>query len=514
VSALDAQLALLPERLGFHLALVLLSLTVGVALSVPLALLIVLRQTLRTIVLGVAGVAQTIPSLALLALMVPLLDLLRRGLGATFPAFGFLPAALALVLYSMLPVLRNSVTGLAGVEASVVEAATGLGLTRAQVLLRVQLPLAAPVILAGVRTSAVWTVGTATLSTPVGQTSLGNYIFAGLQTRDWTAVLVGCVATAVLALVLDAALGQLERAAATRRRGPAVLGALVLAALVVLTAVLVPARRPGARAVVRIGAKNFTEQYVLAEALALSVRARGFEAEVVEGLGSTVLFDAVAHGDVDVAIDYSGTLWASQLKRTDVLGRAEVLGELTTWLDTQTGVACLGSLGFENTYAFALRADRAQQLALRSLDDLAAPLRGWRLGSDYEFFSRPEWRRVAERYQLEPREKVSFDPSLMYAAVQSGEVQVITAFSTDGRLSAYGLTVLTDPRQGFPPYDAVLLVSPRARRNEALVAALRGLIGAIDADQMRHANQLVDVEGKSRAEAARALLRAVTDGGW
>ncbi len=505
---MNEQLALLPTRLSQHVWLVLISLGVGLLLSVPLTLLAVRVRVVRGAVLAIAGVVQTIPGLALLALMVAGLDAARRGLGVDLPAFGFLPAALALVLYSLLPVLRNSVTGLLGVDAAVLEAATGLGLSPRQVLLKVQLPLAAPVILAGIRTSAVWTVGTATLSTPVGQTSLGNYIFSGLQTRDFTAVLVGCVATAGLALVLDFALGQLERAATVRRVGPLVLGAVVLALLVVGAVVWRPAATPATRTPVRLGAKNFTEQYVLAKALAASLRSQGFEVEQVEGLGSTVLIDALAQSDVDVVVDYSGTLWANQLKRTDVASPEVVQREVASWLDRERGVLSVGSLGFENTYAFALRRDRAEALGLTSLTQLSGPVKSLKVGSDYEFFGRPEWKRVAQLYDLVPKASVSFDPSLMYAAVQTGEVDLITAFSTDGRIDAFDLVVLDDPRHAFPPYDALLLLSPKARANEALVTALRRWVGAIDVSAMRHANQLVDVDHRSPSEAAEWLLSA------
>ena len=513
MSPLQEQLALLPSRLGPHLWLVLISLAAGVALSLPLSLLAARIATLRWAVLSIAGVVQTIPGLALLALMVPLLDWARRGLGASFPAFGFLPAALALVLYSMLPVLRNAVTGLRGVDASVMEAAVGVGLSPRQVLLKVQLPLAAPVILAGIRTSAVWTVGTATLSTPVGQTSLGNYIFSGLQTRSWTAVLVGCVATAVLALVLDAALGFLETAATRRTRGPLVMGLSLLTLLVVSAIALRPAAsRADAPRLVRIGAKNFTEQYILAQALSGFLNARGFETATVEGLGSTILFDALAQGDVDVAVDYSGTLWANQLHRAEVAQPQAVLDEVGRWLDENKHIESLGSLGFENTYAFAMPEARAAELGLTSLEQLAGPIRSMRVGSDYEFFSRPEWKHVAATYELQPRETISSDPSLLYAAVKAGEVELITAYSTDGRLDAFGLTVLADPRHAFPPYDAMLLLSPTARRDPKLVDALRAWVGAIDLKTMRHANQLVDVDGQSKQQAARWLLEALDAG--
>src|SRR4030095_10359355 len=163
-------------------------------------------------VLARPSIIQTGPSLALLAVMVPALSSL--GLRS----IGFLPAFIGLTLYSVLPVLRNTVTGFGGLDPALKEAARGVGMTSRQQLWRVELPLALPVILAGLRTSTVWTVGMATLSTPVGAPSLGNYIFAGLQTRNLTAVFVGCVAAAGLALVLDGLVRALGAAVLSRRK--------------------------------------------------------------------------------------------------------------------------------------------------------------------------------------------------------------------------------------------------------------------------------------------------------
>ena len=184
---------------------------------------------------------QTVPGLALLALFYPLLLALAAlslsWFGFGFSAFGFLPAVLALALYSMLPVLRNTITGLQGVDPAILEAAQGVGMTPRQSLFMVELPLALPVMMAGIRTAAVWVIGTATLSTPIGQTSLGNYIFAGLQTQNWVFVLFGCLAAAVLALAVDQLLALIENGLRDRSRVRAALGGIGIAALVAATLV-------------------------------------------------------------------------------------------------------------------------------------------------------------------------------------------------------------------------------------------------------------------------------------
>ena len=242
--------ARLPDYLGGHVAVSLTALALGLAISLPLALLSVRRPALRGTLLGVASVVQTIPGLALLALFYPLLlgiaALTERTFGAGFSALGFLPSVLALALYSMLPVLRNTITGLDGVDADVKQAALGVGMTPRQSLFMVELPLALPVIMAGIRTAAVWVIGTATLSTPIGQTSLGNYIFTGLQTQNWVFVLFGCAAAAVLALAVDQLLALMERGLGAQNRRRVAAGALglLLIAVASLAPGLVAARAP------------------------------------------------------------------------------------------------------------------------------------------------------------------------------------------------------------------------------------------------------------------------------
>ena len=256
-----AALRVLPEYLGQHVILSAAALALGLGISLPLAIAASRSAPLRWPVLAFASIVQTIPSLALLALFYPLLLALSalslRAFGHGFSALGFLPSLLALTLYSMLPIIRNGVAGIVNLDPAIIEAARGVGMTDRQRLLRIELPLAAPVLMAGVRTAAVWVIGAATLSTPVGQTSLGNYIFSGLQVENWVSVLFGCVAAAVLALVTDQLLGFMETGVRARTPWRIALGGGVL--LAGIGAAVVPVFAGGSTAYV-IGAKNFSEQ--------------------------------------------------------------------------------------------------------------------------------------------------------------------------------------------------------------------------------------------------------------
>ncbi|HEX3886665.1 MAG TPA: ABC transporter permease/substrate-binding protein [Phenylobacterium sp.] len=512
---LAAAFALLPEYLGWHVLLSFSALALGLAISLPLAVAASRSARLRWPVLAGASLIQTIPSLALLALFYPLLlalsALSQATFGHGFSALGFLPSLLALTLYSMLPILRNGAAGILGVEAAIKEAADGVGMTSSQRLWQVELPLAAPVIMAGVRTAAVWTIGAATLSTPVGQTSLGNYIFAGLQTENWVFVLFGCAASAVLALIADQLLGLIEVGA--RRRSPRLLliGVGVLLGGVALAVAPLAVGLVGQTQTYTVGAKNFSEQYILADLMADRLQAVGAEVSRKEDLGSAVAYRALAAGELDAYVDYSGTLWTNVLNRKDNPGRAEVMKQLTTELKKRDGVTVLGSLGFENAYALTMRPDRAAALHIASIADLAGQAPKLTLGSDLEFLSRPEWKAVESAYDLKFKAKRSYQPTFMYRALMGGEADVISAFSSDGRIAADHLVILSDPKGAIPPYDAVVLISPKRAHDKRLLDALTPLIGKIPLSAMQAANLSVDRDQQkaSPAEAAKALERQI-----
>lgn len=503
-------LARLPAYLGGHVLVSILALALGLGVSFPLALATRNRPNLRKFLLAGASVVQTIPGLALLALFYPLLlaasALSDRLLGTSFSALGLLPSVLALSLYSMLPILRNTVAGLAGVEPAIQQAALGVGMTPNQSLLIVELPLALPVIMAGIRTAAVWVIGTATLSTPIGQTSLGNYIFTGLQTQNWVFVLFGCAAAAALALLIDQCLAFIETGLRTRSRLSVIGGGLSL--LVIVLGALIPAFAHS-RATYVIGAKTFTEQYILAALIDQRLTASGLSTARREGLGSSVILDALSSGAIDVYVEYSGTLWADQLHRNDVKPREEVLAAVSKWLADTHGIKMLGGLGFENAYALAMRRQRAEALGIHSIADLARHANNLSIASDYEFFARPEWAAIRQVYNLTFRDQRQMQPEFMYPAVAAGEVDVISAYSSDGQIAKYDLMVLDDPKQAIPPYDAILLVSPRRRNDAALAEALQPLLGAIDVTLMREAN--LRASGGTSDSSADAAARWLWD---
>lgn len=523
----------LPSNLANHLLITVVPLMLGLAISIPLAIFAVRSPGLRYPTLTVVSVVQTIPSLALLALMVPVLvgisALTSRMLGLEFSALGFYPTVIALTLYSMLPIVRNTVTGILNVDPAQTEAARGLGMTNWQSLRRVELPLAMPVIIAGIRTATVWTVGIATLATPVGQRCLGNYIFSGLQTRNWTAVLFGCIAAAILALLLDMLIGGVQKAVEERRRGLgwAAGGAL---ASVVLVGLISPwavrqVYRPGTPTVVQtndsqkerakttlvIASKTFTEQYILQDLIVDFLKDAGYSTRQMESLGSTVIFNGLINNEIDCYVDYTGTIWANFMKQEGSAPGWKVLAEVRGWLAREHGVQCVGPLGFENAYVLAMRRADAERLKIKTVSDLAEHAPDLKFGSDYEFFSRPEWPALRNAYGLSFADRVRYSSTFMYEALANGEVDVISAFSSDGRIKALDLVLLEDPLHAIPPYDAIVLLSPEASQRPGVAAALQPLVGSINVEMMQQANYMVDrdEEKKSVGQAARFLQQEI-----
>ncbi|WAT16942.1 ABC transporter permease subunit [Aurantiacibacter sp. MUD11] len=508
---LEALLGLGPQ-LAEHVLLSAAAVALGIALALPLAVWASRSPPVARVTLGFASLVQTIPALALLALFFPVLLAARAVFGEGLPTLGFLPAWLALALYALLPILRNAVTALTNLDAELIEAADGLGMTGWQRLRLVEAPLAAPFVMAGIRTASVWTIGAATLATTIGQRSLGDPIFAGLQTQNWVLVLAGCIASAGLALVADALFGVVERGFRERRPRVALGGGLLaLLGIALASASLLDWRGDNERDTVVIGAKGFSEQYILARAIGMTLEQAGYRVEYREGLGSAVVHNAIASGAIDVSIDYTGTLWTNQLRRTDNPGRQAMYDELVRWEAETSGARVLGRLGFENAYGLAVRQDVAERQGLESIADLAPIAGQLTVGGDPEFFERPEWFAVRDAYDLSFAAQRNFSPTFMYNALQSGEADVISAYTSDGRIAADSLVVLEDPRGAFPNYDAIILLSPTIADDGRLAEALSPLLGAIDVETMREANYMVDREDDKRTPeaAARWLLDAI-----
>ncbi|MDG2421925.1 MAG: ABC transporter permease/substrate-binding protein [Gammaproteobacteria bacterium] len=497
---LREQLLLLPDYFQGHLILTLIALSLGIVISIPLGIWAAQSVTVKRPLLALVSIIQTFPSVAILALVVAMLG----------GQIGTIPAVIALVLYSMLPIVRNTVTGLETIPSEVADAAKGIGMSPNQILVKVRLPLALPIIIAGIRTATVWTVGLATLSTLVGATSFGNYIFTGLQIRNLVAVTVGSLAAAIMAVILDSLIAGVQWLAENRNQHSAtkrykqvkvVVATAFLIGIVFSTYSLLP----DSKADFVVGGKGFTEQHIIAGLLKAELERSGFEVDQRLGLGSEVVYSATANETVDVYLEYTGTVWANRMNKSQNPGREAVMRGVIDHVENRDGMVSVGTLGFQNLYALAMRKDRAEELGVDTIEDIIPVARNLIAAGDLEFFGRPEWLALREVYDIDFAQKLTFDPALMYNAVNDRQVDLIAAYTSDGRVAAYDLKILDDPRGAFLPYDGFLIASSSAAQNNTFMEVLQSLVNKISDEEIREANKLVDVDGGSISDAVQYL---------
>jgi osmoprotectant transport system permease protein len=492
-----------------HLDLVLEALLLALLVGIPLAVMASRSRTVERVVVGLANVLQTIPSLALLGF---LLIAFRGEIGRP-------PALAALTLYSLLPIIKNTVIGLRGVEPGVLEAATGMGMTAWQRLRHVEFPLAIPVILGGLRLAAVSSIGIATIAALIGAQSLGGFIFRGVALSDPGLILLGAVPTALLALGGDLALGEVEHQLDPRRPRRSWLrslpGLLTILALVGVASwgAWEEYRPKDAANTIRIGSKDSTEPILLGHMLAELVEDRT-DLRVDRRLnlgGSLVCYNALARGGLDAYVEYTGTALTTILHQPDEKDPDAVLSRVRTLCLQRDGVRVLDPLGFENTFAILMRREQADRLGIRRISDLRDHEAQLRFGAGPEFMNRPDgYPGLIFSYGIKFKGRpVEMDRNLLYEAVSQDTIDVASGDSTDGRVADLDLVVLEDDRRYFPPYHAVPLANDATlRRHPALLQALNALAGRIDGATMRRLNSEVDGKKREPRDVAREFLQS------
>lgn len=494
-----AELAMLVRQ---HLLLVLVSTAIAVVIGVPAGLAAAKRPKLGRAIMAIASAAQTVPSLALLGFLLPVPVI--GGLGPR-------TALATLSIYALLPVVRMTVTGIRNVDAAVVEAGIAMGMTGRQLLWLVELPLALPSIVAGIRVATVIGVGTATIAAAIGAGGLGEYIFRGLSMVDTPTILAGALPAAALALSADGLLAWLERRCregrfATGGRAAAAAAALAIAALIGSGFV-----GTGHQAVV-VGSKNFTEQILLGELLAQALEAEGVPVVRKLNLGGTFVCDrGLRSGELDTYVEYTGTA-VTAVFHDDVPHDARQAFERTRELYARSSLTALDPLGFNNTFAILVRSDDARTLGLRTISDLRAAAPHWVAGFGYEFLQRDDGypglvRTYGLQFVSQPR---AMDLSLIYRALADRQVDVIAGDATSALIDALHLTALEDDRRYFPPYDAVPVVrTATLLRYPAIPRALARLAGRVSERDMRAMNAAVDIDRQDVKRVVAQFLSRV-----
>jgi osmoprotectant transport system permease protein len=493
-----------------HLFLVVVSTGIAILIGVPLGILLTRKPSLSKPVLGFANIMQTVPSLALFGFLIPLNIYLFHvkivgGIGAR-------TAIVALVLYALLPIIRNTFTGISSVDPAIRDAGRGMGMTDRQLLFQVELPLALGVIIAGVRVATVICVGTATIAAAIDAGGLGRYIFRGLRANDNVLILAGAVPAALIAMGADLALGYVERtiqfSSAVKAKSRRLLWSSVVGLLAFLGVAYFFAGKSAGR--IAVGSKDFTEQVILGEILAQAIEGKtGLPVVRRFDLGGNLAHEALVAGEIDLYVEYTGTALLAILKSPPLTDPPEVLRRVKSEYAHRFNLEWTEPLGFNNTFAILVRGEDAKKFNLKTISDAAKVSAQWRAGFGQDFMSRADgYPGFARTYGFHFEETREMDLSLTYRALVDKQVDLIAGNSTDGLISRYGLVQLEDDRHYFPPYDAVPVVRQvTLEAHPEIGTALKQLGGILTVDEMRKLNYAVDGEKRQPRDVAQEFLR-------
>ena len=480
--------------LGQHLQLSLLTLLLAIFLAVPLSIYLSTRKRASNWVLQVAGIFQTIPSMALLGLFIPIMGI------------GTLPALTALVIYALFPILQNTITGLQGIDPSLEEAGIAFGMTKWERLKKFEIPLAMPVIMSGIRTAAVMIIGTATLAALIGAGGLGSFILLGIDRNNASLILIGALSSAFLAIAFNLLLKWMEKA--KLRTIFAAFAVMVIGLGASYTPSLLP--KPEKENLV-IAGKLGPEPEILANMYKILIEENtDMTVTVKPNFGKTTfLFEALKKGDIAIYPEFTGTVTESLLKPAPQVSHdpETVYQAARDGIKKQDDLAFLKPMAYQNTYAVAVPKKIAQEYGLKTISDLKKVEGELKAGFTLEFNDREDGNKGLKKVYGLNLQVSTMEPALRYQAIQSGDIQITDAYSTDAELARYDLVVLEDDKQLFPPYQgAPLMKAELLEKHPELESVLNKLAGKITADQMSQLNYQVGVEGKSANQVARDFL--------
>lgn len=479
-----------------HLAISLAALIGAVVIAIPLAIVLSTRKKAAEVMLQVTSVLQTIPSLALLGLLIP------------FVGIGTLPALIALIVYALLPIFQNTYIGLSEIDPSIEEAAIAFGMSRFRRLIKVELPIALPVIVSGIRTALVMIIGTATLAALIGAGGLGTFILLGIDRNNPTLTLIGAMSAALLAILVSSLIRFLQK------RKPRVTLFTLAFLLIGFAGIGISQSTLFSKETVVIAGKLGAEPDILIHMYKELIEERNpkIEVELKSNFGKTnFLFSALQHDQITVYPEFTGTVLESlvTLKDSEKPSNSseEVYEKAKQLLEQQYAMTFLEPMTYQNTYALAVKRTFAEENQLTKISDLAKIQTKIHAGFTLEFIDRSDgYKGIQELYQMS-FDTQAMEPALRYQAINNGEVNVIDAYSTDSELKEYDLVRLEDDQHLFPPYQgAPLMKQTTAEEMPELVEALNQLSGKITEQQMSELNYLVNVENQSPEKVAHDFL--------
>lgn len=484
-----------------HLAISLIAIFIAIVFGGIAGILISEYQRSAKPTLGIINFLYTIPSISMLGFLIP------------FSGIGNVTAVIALTIYALLPMVRNTHTGLSNVDAGILEAAKGMGSTRMQMLFKIKLPLAMPVIIAGIRSMVTMTIALAGIASFIGAGGLGVAIYRGITTNNAAMTMIGSLFIAMLALLMDFILGFIEKRMnmrtvkakrTNRRMGVAV---IFLCGVAVVSAVFGMQKKD----TIQIATKPMTEQYILGEMLDILIEQNtNLKVELTEGVGggTSNIQPAMEKGEFDIYPEYTGTGWNMVLKNKG-LYTEDMFDKLQSEYQRKFKMQWVGMYGFNNTFGLVVRREIAEKYNLKTYSDLKAVARELIFGSEYDFFEREDgYDALCREYNLKFNKTVDLDIGLKYQAIKQGKIDVMNIFTTDGQLSVADVVVLKDDKNFYPSYMCGNVIRTEVLEEHPEIAKVFELLtGSLSDDAMAKMNYSVETQGKEPRTVAKEFLQ-------
>lgn len=485
-----------------HIEISLTAIVIAIVLGGIAGILISEYQRAAKPALSVINFLYTIPSISMLGFLIP------------FSGIGNATAVIALIIYALLPMVRSTFTGITGVDPAIIEAAEGMGSTRGQILRKIQIPLALPVIMSGIRNMATMTIALAGIASFIGAGGLGVAIYRGITTNNTAMTLVGSLLIAVLALLVDFLLGIAERRMhvrdkAAKRKNKIAAGIAGILILCVMIGILVP--KPEDK-VIHIATKPMTEQYILGYMLKDVIEQdTDLKVELTQGVGggTSNIEPGMESGKFDLYPEYTGTGWNMVLKKNGTYSENQ-FSSLQQGYEKNLRMKWVGMYGFNNTYGIAVRKEIADRYHLKTYSDLQAVCRQLRFGAEYDFFGRKDgYKALCRTYGLQFRSTQDMDIGLKYKALKEKKIDLMPIFTTDGQLSRADVVVLKDDKHLYPSYMCGNVVREQTlKEHPELKSILEKFTNSISDQDMQKMNDEVETQKKEPSAVARAYLKS------
>lgn len=492
----DFLLPLIMEHLQISVIAILFASLVGITAGIFISE----KQKTSPFVLGFISFIYTIPSISMLGFLIPV-----SGIGNK-------SAIIALSIYALLPIIRSTYTGLTSVDADILEAARGMGSTKRQILYKIKLPLAMPVILSGFRNMVVMTIALAGIASFIGAGGLGVAIYRGITTNNTTMTIAGSLTVALLALVADLLIGFFERFFTKRHHSKKQKRNVFLVLLTILVALSLSIFSiPNEKNTIHIATKPMTEEFIIGEILKQLIESRtDLTVEITKGVGggTSNIHPAMLKGDFDLYPEYTGTSWSFVLKKPTIPDQDTLYKELVKEYEDTFKLTWVGLYGFNNTYGIAVSKELADRYHLQTYSDLASVSSMLTFGAEYDFYEREDgYDAVVKEYDFHFKKTIDLDIGLKYTALQKGEVDAITVFTTDGELSDPSFVLLQDDQHFFEEYYAGTVIREETLQNyPELNNVLMLLDSQISELEMAEMNYKVNQLKMSDQEVAREFL--------